>query len=92
MSERTARAGLRGDDDMRRCRLCTEREGVWTWQPFGPEGNFLFTLPGNHYGGFPTLPVCDRCKANVERHATFRFTYRGVVYQCDGDANLVYRD
>lgn len=70
---------------MRKCHVCHDRPATWTWQPCGPGENLkLFTLPGHHYRGFLALPVCDDCKARVERGDDVAFTYKRQPYVAAG--------
>lgn len=68
---------------MPKCQVCQKQERSYTWQPFGPgEGPLTFTLPGSHYRGFPTVAVCDDCKAEIETGNAVVFNYRGTPYYC----------
>jgi hypothetical protein len=57
---------------MRRCKVCGKNEAEWIMQymdTFDNGGNAYmptFSLPGHHYRGFRTIPVCDPCKLKIQ--------------------------
>ncbi len=65
----------------RACAVCHNNLSEWIWQPLGPgEGCKVFTLPGSHYRGFPTVPVCNSCRLRILDGASAPFVHRHVVY------------
>lgn len=52
----------------RKCKVCKTNEAEWIMQYVG-EDTPSFTLPGYHYRGFPTTPVCDDCKNRIIKEA-----------------------
>ena len=74
-----------------KCQVCKHAPAEWSWQPCGPDENPLsFSLPGNHYRGFPIVKVCDFCKreaievAHLPDQKPVRFTYKAIEYVFDG--------
>jgi hypothetical protein len=65
-----------------KCQVCKQEEATWAWQPFGPgETANEYTLPGNHYRGFPIIKVGESCKNDFEKgDFPVRFTYKGHTY------------
>src|SRR6266516_2410380 len=71
-----------------KCQCCHEQEVSYAWQPFGPgkDANTAFTLPGNHYRGFPVIKVCFACKSAIETgDFPVHFTYKGFRYIARGN-------
>jgi hypothetical protein len=66
---------------MKRCAVCHGNNSAMAWQPFGPGEDWkVFCLPGSHYRGFPTIPVCLDCMARINADDDVAFTYRNVPY------------
>jgi hypothetical protein len=52
----------------------------------------MFTYPGWHYRGFPAIPVCDACAAQIRQGHSVTFLYQQVTYRYDGTTQDVYVD
>ncbi len=53
----------------RKCKVCcAKRPATWIMQYIASDEP-IFVLPGSHYRGFKTTPVCDACKAEIQKHA-----------------------
>jgi hypothetical protein len=84
------RAGARKGETTMKCQVCNHADAEWSWQPFGPDESPLsFTLPGNHYRGFPVVKVCGFCKREViencaETGTPVWFTHKDTEYVFDG--------
>lgn len=64
-----------------KCQCCREEQASLSWQPFGPGENAkTFTLPGNHYRGFPVIKVGEQCKSAIEAGKRILFSYKGFRY------------
>lgn len=77
---------------MAKCAVTKTDEVEWYWQPFGPdEGINCFTLPGNHYRGFPVIKIGQAAKERIESGLAVTFTYKDVEYVAsDGEVHYLH--
>ena len=73
------------------CGQETFSDEVCVWQPFGPaESPMSFSLPGNHYRGFPAIKICYPCRyqrldvAAGGAGGAIHFRYKGLDFVFDG--------
>lgn len=48
------------------CQFCGVNRADWYMQYVGSDAP-TYCIPGWHYRGFPTTPICDECKQQIER-------------------------
>lgn len=66
------------------CACCGNPLAPWSFQPFGPWlDEFVFSAVKDRAIGWPSIRMCDSCKAIAEDSQTdwVQFTYKGGTYR-----------
>lgn len=50
-----------------------------------------FSLPGNHYRGFPTVGVCDGCKQRIQDGEEVQYSYKGQEHTVNKPEPKIYK-